>query len=1049
VVSVAVARGFLPALALLAACGGADLVLPGEGEPAAIQVVHGEGQSGRVGTALADSVVALVTDGQGRPVDGVAVAFDLPDGTDAAVAPDTALTGSDGQAAFQVTMGTRVGDLSAQVVVSAGSRTLTAPVSLTAVSADANGLAAVAGDGQTAPAGADLADPLVVQVTDGFGNPIPGVTISWAADGGGSVSDEATTTGSDGLTSVRRTLGPSAGVQRTLASATGLAGSPVEFAATATAGAATVLEAVSGDGQSALVGTALPAPLVVRAHDAAGNAVAGLAVAWIIGQGGGGLAPTTSITDADGHASTRWTLGGAPGANTATAVISGVGTVTFGATGIPGTPPGLTLAEQPPGGAVRGIALSQAPVVQLLEPDGSPRHRAGVNVTVALLPGGASLRGTLTRSTGQDGRAAFGGLSIEGPPGTYALAFSATGYSGATSTSIALARAGTTLAIRSDDPDPSAPGQAVRVRFTVESPGGAPDGTVQVTSDDGANCAAPVSAGECSLALTSPGPRILTATYSGSDQFAGSSDSEGHTVSAPQPVPTTTRITSDDPDPSDVGAAVTVRFSVTAESGTPTGTVTVGTSGGGETCTADAGAGACTLALSQVGDQTLTATFTPNGNFAASSDSDPHTVRTPPPPPPPPAVPSATASSIGVKDASVRINHRTDVTVTVRDEGGHPLEHVSVTLSASGDGNSIDPAAATTDRKGEARFHFQSSVAGSKVLTAVADGVTLAQQPTITVTQGSTRTSVTSDAPDPSAPNEPVVVGFAVTSDDGTASGQVTVTASSGESCVGSAPVGSCTLALAAPGPITITASYAGDANFTASSGQASHTVAAPLPPVLAIRAQPSSEAAPGQPFPHQPELQLRAGDGTELHQAGITIGAELASGSGTLGGTTSVVTDDNGRAKFSDLAIAGPAGSYTIRFTAGGFTPVESAPITLVPGETRTRIVADAPDPSSVGEAVTIQFAVEVPDRGPGTPTGTVTISSDGGESCSAAVSDGGCSLTFVAAGSFNLTATYSGDTSFAPSTSGPEAHQVETPAPPPVGVRSVRSAQPAISGA
>jgi hypothetical protein len=243
-------------------------------------------------------------------------------------------------------------------------------------------------------------------------------------------------------------------------------------------------------------------------------------------------------------------------------------------------------------------------------------------------------------------------------------------------------------------------------------------------------------------------------------------------------------------------------------------------------------------------------------------------------------------------------------------------------------------------------------------------------------------------------------------------------------------------VALATPGPITITASYAGDANFTPSAGQAAHTVAAPLPPVLAIRTQPSSDAAPSQPFGQQPALALRAGDGSELHQAGIAIGAELASGSGALLGTTSAVTDADGRAAFTDLAISGPAGSYTIRFTASGFGPVESGPITLAPIGTRTRIVADAPDPSTVGETVTVQFAVEAVTGGAGAPTGTVTITSDGGESCSAPVSDGACTITFVAAGSFNLTAAYSGDGTYDPSTSDPEPHDVTEPVPPPIGL-------------
>jgi hypothetical protein len=398
-------------------------------------------------------------------------------------------------------------------------------------------------------------------------------------------------------------------------------------------------------------------------------------------------------------------------------------------------------------------------------------------------------------------------------------------------------------------------------------------------------------------------------------------------------------------------------------------------------------------------------------------------------------VPSATASSIEVKDATVGLNHRTDVTVVVRDDGGHPLEHLAVTLSASGDGNTIDPATATTNQKGEAKFSFQSSAAGSKILTAVAGGVTLAQQPTVTVTQGTTRTSVTSEAPDPSAPGEAVTVGYAVTSDDGTPSGGVTVTASSGESCGGPAPAGSCSLAPATPGSITITASYGGDANFAPSTGETSHTVAVPAPPVVAIRSQPSGDAVPGQPFDHQPELQLRAGDGSELHQAGVAIGAELASGNGSLAGTTSVVTDADGRAAFADLALNGPPGSYTIRFTATGFTPVESAPINLALIGTTTRIVADQPDPSGVGEAVTIQFAVQA-GKGGGTPTGTVTITSDGGESCTAAVSDGACTISFATAGSFNLTATYGGDAMFDSSTSEAEPHQVSEPVPPPVGL-------------
>jgi Bacterial Ig-like domain (group 3)/Bacterial Ig-like domain (group 1) len=1033
-----------PAAALLVACGGGDLVLPGTGEPAAIRVIHGDGQSGRVGAALADSVVALVTDDQSRPVAGAAVVFALPGGTDASVAPDTALTGNAGEAAFRVTLGTHVGTLSAQVAVSTanGAQTLTAPVSLTAVSADANGIAAVSGDGQSAPAGADLPDRLMVQVTDGFGNPIPGVAITWAVEGGGNVSDQTTMTGDDGLSSVLRTLGPVAGTQHTLASALGLVGSPVDFAATATAGAAAVLEMVSGDGQSAVVGTSLPAPLVVRAHDADGNAVSGLAVAWVVRLGGGSLAPETSVTDADGRASTLWTLGPTEGQNTAAAVVSGVGTVNFSATANPGTPPSLAVATQPPGAAVRGVGLSADPVIQLQEPDGSIRRKQGVNVTVALIPGGAELRGQVTRATNADGRATFAGLALEGPPGTYALAFAATGYTGVTSTTIALSRAGTTTTILSDDPDPSTAGQPVRVRFRVQSPGGQPDGVVTVTSDDGASCSAAVAAGECSLSLETTGGRVLTATYGGSAEFEGSQGTRPHTVEEPQPVQTTTRITADDPDPSDPGQVVTVRFTVTATSGTPSGTVTVTASSGGESCSASVTDGVCNLSLSQPGELTLTASYAGEGGFAGSSDTVFHTVRTPPPPP---SVPSATASTVRVKDATIRLNHHTDVSVVVRDADGKTLDGIAVTLSATGDGNTINPSSATTDGKGEAKFSFESSVAGTKTVTATAGDVTLAEQPTITVEQSQTRTSITSDLPDPSAPGEPVVVGFAVTSDDGTPTGDVAVTASSGETCTGPAPSGSCSLVPSAAGSITITATYAGDGNFTGSSAQVSHVVAVPAPPVLAMRSQPSSTAVPDRPFDHQPEIQLRDAGGRDLKQAGVTVFAGLASGTGTLSGTTSVVTNADGRAAFTDLAIDGAAGSYTLGFSAAGFAGVESEPIVLSVAPTSTAIVANQPDPSVPGQVVTVQFAV----RGDGgTPTGTVTVSSDGGESCTAQVGDGACTITFTSAGTFTLTAAYAGDTTFGPSTSAPASQAVAEPTPPRVSIGAAATSAAARDG-
>jgi hypothetical protein len=119
--------------------------------------------------------------------------------------------------------------------------------------------------------------------------------------------------------------------------------------------------------------------------------------------------------------------------------------------------------------------------------------------------------------------------------------------------------------------------------------------------------AAGVGSGTCTLALTTVGNRTLTATYLGDAIFAGSSDTEPHTVVTGV---TTTTITSDTPDPSVVGQNVMVNYTVTAAVGTPTGNVTV--SDGVDSCTGTAagvGSGTCTLALTTVGNRTLTATY--------------------------------------------------------------------------------------------------------------------------------------------------------------------------------------------------------------------------------------------------------------------------------------------------------------------------------------------------------------------------------------------------------------------------------------------------------
>ncbi|MBA2528229.1 MAG: hypothetical protein H0V18_20965, partial [Pyrinomonadaceae bacterium] len=65
--------------------------------------------------------------------------------------------------------------------------------------------------------------------------------------------------------------------------------------------------------------------------------------------------------------------------------------------------------------------------------------------------------------------------------------------------------------------------------------------------------------------------------------------------------------------------------------------------------------------------------------------------------------------------------------------------------------------------------------------------------------------------------------------------------------------------------------------------------------------------------------------------QAGVEVRASLASGEGTLGGQTNVLTDGQGRAAYADLAIVGGPGARTLQFASTSpASAVLSATVTL-----------------------------------------------------------------------------------------------------------------------
>jgi hypothetical protein len=103
---------------------------------------------------------------------------------------------------------------------------------------------------------------------------------------------------------------------------------------------------------------------------------------------------------------------------------------------------------------------------------------------------------------------------------------------------ITVNKAGSTVEITSDDPDPSDVNEVVHVEFTVTGTGGTPTGDVTITLSGGSEtCTGTLSGGSgaCDITPLVPGTgtgnrRTFTATYGGDAQFSGDTDTENHRV---------------------------------------------------------------------------------------------------------------------------------------------------------------------------------------------------------------------------------------------------------------------------------------------------------------------------------------------------------------------------------------------------------------------------------------------------------------------------------------------------------------------------------------
>ena len=178
------------------------------------------------------------------------------------------------------------------------------------------------------------------------------------------------------------------------------------------------LDKVSGDNQSGPASTQLAESFVVLASDEEGAAMAGVRIAFTVTAGGGRLSATTdanpcifkaakssitAITDANGQAATRLTLGSNPGTHTVEVSVLGLEPETFTATATAQAIPyslAKVCGEDQEGTA--GQRLAKPLVVFVSDENGAAI--AGVAVSFAVTAGGGMFW-AITDTTNATGRA--------------------------------------------------------------------------------------------------------------------------------------------------------------------------------------------------------------------------------------------------------------------------------------------------------------------------------------------------------------------------------------------------------------------------------------------------------------------------------------------------------------------------------------------------------------------------------------------------------------------------------------------------------------------
>ena len=574
--------------------------------------------------------------------------------------------------------------------------------------------------------------------------------------------------------------------------------------------------------------------------------------------------------------------------------------------------------------------------------------------------------------------------------------------------------------------NPTVWGQSVTFTATITPVAPAPTGNVTF-QDGGSNIAGCVNravvarVASCATAALAVGSHSVTAVYIGNATYAPSTS--GPVIQMVN-IGTTSALLGSSTNPSVSGQTVTYTATVTPvapASGTRTGTVDfqdagVDIPGCGAKAVAAAGIATCAIAYAGPGSHTITAVYSGDTNFTASTAPGlTQTVNRG-------ATTTALTSSVNPSRTGANVTFTASVTATAPASGTR-----SGTVDFQVGGVDIAGCAAkAVPASGKATCVTSSLAVGADTVTAFYSGdinftLSTSAPLTQTVNQGATTIRVVSSL-NPSSTGVTVTFTATVTASapaTGTRTGTVdfqdggVTVAVCGAQVLTAASTATCVTSALAAGSHPITAVYSGDANFTTStSAVLTQTV---------LSTTTTTISSTGNPSVFGQGIQYTA---TVVGGPAVTGTVTFRDGGGNIAGCVAVVVTSGSATCTVSPTVAAHAVTAVYSGDASNAASTAAVMKQIVTADATTTVVAATVNPTVFGQSVTFTATVTANAPGSGTPTGNVafkngaaTVGGCGSVALGAGVAT--CTTTALLAGVHSITGVYNGNASYRTSTS------------------------------